>query len=36
LGQLLHTGGFQDAAYFKTKLLLRNSFQVSLNIYLKL
>jgi hypothetical protein len=30
LGQLLHTGGFQDAAYFKTKLLLRNSFQVSL------
>ena len=28
LGQLLHTGGFQDAAYFKTKLLLRNSFQV--------
>ena len=30
LGQLLHTGSFQDAAYFKTKLLLRNSFQVSL------
>jgi hypothetical protein len=30
LGQLLHTGGFQDAAYFKTKLLLRNSFQVKL------
>lgn len=29
LGQLLHTGGFQDAAYFKTKLLLRNSFQVN-------
>ncbi|CAF1031213.1 unnamed protein product [Adineta ricciae] len=28
LGQLLHTGGFQDAAYFKTKLLLKNSFQV--------
>jgi len=28
LGQLLHTGGVQDAAYFKTKLLLRNSFQV--------
>ena len=23
LGQLLHTGGFQDAAYFKTKLLLK-------------
>ena len=30
LGQLLHTGRFQDAAYFKTKLLLRNSFQVNL------
>ncbi len=30
LGQLLHTGGFQDAAYFKTKLLLRNSFQVNM------
>jgi len=29
LGQLLHTGGFQDAAYFKTKLLLKNSFQVN-------
>ena len=29
LGQLLQTGSFQDAAYFKTKLLLRNSFQVS-------
>jgi len=29
LGQLLHTGSFQDAAYFKTKLLLRNSFQVT-------
>jgi hypothetical protein len=27
LGQLLHTGKFQDAAYFKTKLLLKNSFQ---------
>ncbi|CAF3740732.1 unnamed protein product [Rotaria sordida] len=27
LGQLLHTGSFQDAAYFKTKLLLKNSFQ---------
>ena len=27
LGQLLQTGSFQDAAYFKTKLLLRNSFQ---------
>ena len=27
LGQLLHSGSFQDAAYFKTKLLLRNSFQ---------
>ncbi|CAF4363907.1 unnamed protein product, partial [Rotaria magnacalcarata] len=27
LGQLLHTGGFQDAAYFKTKLLVRNSFK---------
>jgi hypothetical protein len=30
LGQLLHTGGFQDAAYFKTKLLLKNSLQVNL------
>jgi hypothetical protein len=30
LGQLLHTGGFQDAAYFQTKLLLRNSFQVNI------
>ena len=30
LGQLLHSGSFQDAAYFKTKLLLRNSFQVRL------
>jgi hypothetical protein len=29
LGQQLHTGGFQDAAYFKTKLLLKNSFQVN-------
>ncbi|CAF3397517.1 unnamed protein product [Rotaria sp. Silwood1] len=28
LGQLLHTGNFQDAAYFKTKLLLKNSFQL--------
>ncbi|CAF3490546.1 unnamed protein product [Rotaria socialis] len=27
LGQLLPTGNFQDAAYFKTKLLLKNSFQ---------
>ncbi|CAF1291838.1 unnamed protein product, partial [Adineta steineri] len=27
LGQLLQTGGFQDAAYFKTKLSLKNSFQ---------
>jgi hypothetical protein len=34
LGQLLHTGGFQDAAYFKTKLLLKNSFQVSYTKYL--
>jgi hypothetical protein len=33
LGQLLHTGGFQDAAYFKTKLLLRNSFQVNRSFY---
>ena len=28
LGQILHNGGFQDAAYFKTKLLLKNSIQV--------
>jgi len=28
LGQLLHTGGFQDDAYFKTRLLVKNSFQV--------
>ncbi|CAF4174678.1 unnamed protein product, partial [Adineta steineri] len=27
LGQLLHTGSFQDAAYFETKLLLKNSLQ---------
>ncbi|CAF0951192.1 unnamed protein product, partial [Didymodactylos carnosus] len=27
LGQLLHTGGFQDAAYFKTKVLLKKSFR---------
>jgi hypothetical protein len=34
LGQILHTGGFQDAAYFKTKLLLRNSFQVNMKFYI--
>lgn len=28
LGQILHNGGFQDAAYFKTKLLVKNSIQV--------
>ncbi|CAF0842338.1 unnamed protein product [Adineta steineri] len=27
LGQLLHTGSFQDAAYFQTKVLLKNSLQ---------
>ncbi|CAF4424520.1 unnamed protein product, partial [Adineta steineri] len=25
--QLLHTSSFQDAAYFETKLLLKNSLQ---------
>jgi hypothetical protein len=32
LGQLLHTGRFQDAAYFKTELLLKNSLQVSISL----
>ena len=32
LGQFLSTGGFQDAAYFKTKLLLKNSFKVRMTI----
>ncbi|CAF0995875.1 unnamed protein product [Adineta steineri] len=27
LEQLLHTGSFQDATYFETKLLLKNSLQ---------
>ena len=31
LGQFLTNGGFQDAAYFKTKLLLKNSFKVRPN-----
>lgn len=35
LGQILHNGGFQDAAYFKTKLLLKNSIPVKFFFFSK-